>query len=164
MDGRQSTDDRIGRARDRYHLDGNGSTSQERLLVLLYERLLRDLDDAVAAMERRDYEGSHFTLVHAQEIVAELDAALDPGAWEGATGMSQIYSYLLDLLVAANVRKDPRLVRECISLAAPLAEAWAEAWTEVSTTAARPGLRAAADPSHTADDDPGDQRLLDVTG
>jgi flagellar protein FliS len=112
---------------NRYHLDGNGSMSQERLLVLLYERLLRDLDDAVAAMEHRDYEGSHFTLVHAQEIVAELDAALDPGAWEGATGMSQIYSYLLDLLVAANLRKDPRLVQECISLAAPLAEAWTEA-------------------------------------
>jgi flagellar protein FliS len=101
--------------------------------------------------------------VHAQEIVAELDAALDPGAWEGATGMSQIYSYLLDLLVAANVRKDARLVRECISLVAPLAEAWAEAWTEVSATSEQPGPRAAAPPRRT-DDDPGGQRLLDVTG
>jgi flagellar protein FliS len=163
MDGRPGAPDRMDRALDRYHLDGNGSTSQERLLVLLYQRLLRDLDDAVAALERRDYEGSHFTLVHAQEIVAELDAALDPGAWEGATGMSQIYGYLLDLLVAANLRKDARLVRESISLVAPLAEAWAEAWTEVATTAAPPGLRAASPPPRT-DDDPGGQRLLDVTG
>jgi flagellar protein FliS len=148
---------------DRFHHDGAGSMSQERLLVMLYQRLLRDFDDAVEAMERRDYERSHFALLHAQKIVAELDDALDSDLWKGAAGLSQLYGYLLDLLVAANLRKDPRLVKECIALVAPVSEAWADAWTEVSTTAAHPGPRAAAS-SPPTDDGPEGQRLLDVRG
>jgi flagellar protein FliS len=122
-------------------------------VVLLYQRLQRDLDDALDAMASRDHERSHFALLHAQEIVAELDTALDADLWDGAAQLSQLYCYL---------RKDPRPVKECISVIAPVADAWAAAWVEVSAAPPPP----AAPPDAGSPDAPAaeGERLLDVTG
>ena len=130
--------------------------------MLLYQRLLRDLDEALDAMDSRDHERSHFALLHAQEIVAELDAALDADLWDGAAQLSQLYSYLLELLVDANLRKDTRPVRDCIALVTPVAEAWTEAWVEVSAAPPPPAAR----PDAGGPDAPAaeGERLLDVTG
>jgi flagellar protein FliS len=131
-------------------------------VVLLYQRLQRDLDEALDAMASRDHERSHFALLHAQEIVAELDTALDPDAWDGAAQLSQLYGYVLELLVDANLRKDPRPVRECIAVIAPVADAWAAAWAQVSTAPAIAGVL--HDDRGREDPDPEGPRLLDVTG
>lgn len=126
------------RTADRFRTDGDGSVSQGRLLVLLYERLLRDLDDAVVGIAARDRDRSHAALVHAQDIVAELDLALDHERWPGAEQQSAIYRFLLDRLVQANVDQDEVVVRQCRAVVAPLAETWSEAWRQTSSGASAP--------------------------
>ena len=96
--------------------------SPARILVLLYERLLRDLDEAEQALLSSD--SAHPALMHAQEIVDALDLALDRDQWSGAEGLGAIYDHLTDELIAANVGRDPDAVRRCRRIVEPLHEAW----------------------------------------
>jgi flagellar secretion chaperone FliS len=122
-------------ARNRFVADGVGSTPPERLLVLLYDRLLRDLDDADTAIAATDVPSAHDALTHAQDIVAELHSALDPSRWDGAEAMAGIYAYLADILGRANIAKSADLVAEARSVIAPMRDTWAEACTAASAAA-----------------------------
>lgn len=119
---------RMAAARNAYASDGRTTASPERLVVLLYQRLVRDLHEAEAAIGRREVETSHGLLVHAQEIIEALDLALDRDAWDGAEGLSSLYTHLHDRLVVANVRKDATIVAECREMVEPLSDAWRDAW------------------------------------
>lgn len=119
-------------ARNKFVADGVGSTSQERILVMLYDRLLRDLDDAAASIGAGDTFPAHEALTHAQDIVAELHSALDPSRWDGAEALGGLYAYLADVLARANIAKSPGLVAEARSVVAPLRDTWDEACTAMS--------------------------------
>lgn len=102
------------------------------LVVMLYERLARDLDVAEAALGVRDLETANSQLQHAQEIVLELRVALDPTQWEGAANLGRFYDFLHDQLVAANVAKSGEQVAACRALVQPLLEAWSAAAANIT--------------------------------
>ena len=108
------------------------TVSQERLLVLVYERLVRDLADADDAMERSDRNAAHAALIPAQDIGAELDAALDDSVWEAAGELSSIYHYLHGRLVQANLAMDRDALAEATAAVVPLLDAWTTAWQRLS--------------------------------
>jgi flagellar protein FliS len=110
-----------------YLRDSVETASPGRLLVMLYDRLALDLDRASAACEGGDVERAHDALVHAQDVVAELQGSLDIGAWPAASRLADVYDYILGELCAANVTKDPRRVETCRRVLAPLHAAWREA-------------------------------------
>jgi flagellar protein FliS len=113
----------LTRASTSAYLDASRTTaSPQRLLVLVYDRLLLDLERADEAL--RSGTSAHSHLIHAQDIVMELNTTLDHSVWEGSKGLSSLYTYLFTQLVNANVRRDPALVAECRSLVAPLRDAW----------------------------------------
>lgn len=118
----------LGAARNRYQSDGGTTASPERLVVLLYQRLVRDLTEAEGAIGANEVEASHRALLHAQEIIDALDLALDRESFDGAKGLGDLYDHLHDRLVHANVRKDAVVVAECREMIEPLSEAWREAW------------------------------------
>jgi flagellar secretion chaperone FliS len=118
---------------DRYRTDGMHSLSPQRLLVMLYQRLLADLDRADTAIAASSPPEAHLALVNAQEIINELRIALDHAAWEGAPGLDALYRHLEILLVEANVTKSSAVVAQCRSLLEPLAEAWEQAYRTVTT-------------------------------
>ena len=119
---------------DRYRTDGLASQSPQRLLVLLYQRLGGDLARAEAALLGADLGTAHAQLVHAQEIVTELRLALDTAGWPEGDQLDQLYRYLEQQLVMANVRKSAHLVAQCRSLVEPLIEAWNEAYRLVQSS------------------------------
>lgn len=119
-------------ARSKYQSDGGTTASPERLVVLLYQRLVRDLTDAEREIERNAIEPAHRALVNAQEIIDALDTALDRTSFEGAQGLGDLYDHLHDRLVMANVRKDASIVAECREMIEPLSEAWREVWGTVA--------------------------------
>jgi flagellar protein FliS len=103
------------------------TASPARLLVMLYERLVLDLERAADLQEREDFSAASQQLMHAQEIVLELQTSLRPDVWDGARQLSAIYGFLHSELVRANVRRDVAMTRDCLSLVRPLADAWREA-------------------------------------
>ena len=103
------------------------TTTPERLVTMLYDRLVRDLVAAEQAIVDGDIERSNAELKHAQEIVIELLHSLDTKAWGAAKQLSTLYAWLIEQLLQANIRKDGQQVRVCRELIEPLAEAWHQA-------------------------------------
>src|SRR5438067_3639144 len=113
--------------RNRYMADSVATTSPARLVTMLYDAVVRDIDQAVEALNRRDLETVSRRLVHAQDVISELHASLDVKAWDGAGPLASLYEFVGRELVAANVAKDGARMRACRDLVEPLRQAWHEA-------------------------------------
>jgi flagellar secretion chaperone FliS len=103
------------------------TASPARLLVLLYDRLVLDIQRGAELQEAGEHVAASEHLMHAQEIVLELQSSLRLDVWDGAAQLSAIYSFLHTRLVQANVKRDLEVTRSCLGLVEPLASAWREA-------------------------------------
>jgi flagellar secretion chaperone FliS len=110
--------------RARYLADSIATASPARLLVMLYDRLVLDLERGEQALLARDRAAASQQLLHAQDIVLELRTSLQVDAWAGAPGLASLYTFLLTELVRANVAGDAARVAACRGLVEPLADAW----------------------------------------
>jgi flagellar protein FliS len=118
------------------------SASPARLLTMLYDRLLVDLNRAEAAQLAGNWTVASENLVHAQSIVSELVSSLNSDVWSGATGLQGIYAFATQLLIDANIKRDAALTRQAISLMEPLRQTWHEAAAApVAQNAAVGGVR-----------------------
>jgi flagellar protein FliS len=124
-------DRRKAQLASRYQSDGMATASPRKLLVLLFDRLVKDFDQARDAITANRVEAAHDALVHAQEIVHELRLALDPEVWDGAEQLISIYDYVYDLLIQANQDKALVPLEEGYQLILPLHEAWTTAYQQV---------------------------------
>ena len=113
--------------RNRYVGDSVSTASPGRLVTMLYDRLVRDLVTAEAALAGADLEAANNNLIHAQEIVWELAAGLDPSKWSGGPALAALYQFMLAELLEANVKKDAAKVTSVRGLVEPLADAWHQA-------------------------------------
>ena len=113
--------------RRRYNGDAVTTASPNRLVVMLYDRLLKDLNSASTAIGGANIEAAHRALLHAQEIVAELSGSLDLSLWPEGAQLKALYDYLTERLVRANMTKDAAFVAECLEVVEPLRDAFAEA-------------------------------------
>lgn len=120
-------------ARNRYLRDSVDTASPQRLVVMLYDGLVQDLQLAQQGIARRDVALVHTRLVRAQAIVSELQTSLDLDTWDGARGLHQLYTYLLGLLVDANVRKDAAPLVQALEVVEPLRDAWRQALATTSS-------------------------------
>ena len=116
-----------GAVRSRYASDTVATASPATLLIMLYDRLVRDLVTAEKALADSANDVCHVSLVHAQAILLELRTSLDLTAWDGAAGLADLYSFLHAELVGANLSKDAARVAECREIIEPLRDAWREA-------------------------------------
>jgi flagellar protein FliS len=114
-------------ARDAYVSNMTSTASPARLLIMLYDRLVLDLQRAIELGDLGEFLGAGRQLMHAQEIVLELQASLRTDVWDGAAQLSGIYAWLHSELVRANVQRDVAATRACLALVEPLADAWREA-------------------------------------
>lgn len=115
--------------RNRYVQDAVSTVAPARLVTMLYDALVKDLLLAENALKTRDVQTSHDRLVHAQEIVLELQSGLDVDLWEGAEGLMSVYHFVYGELVAANVRKNASQVLAVREMIEPLRDAWHQAAT-----------------------------------
>lgn len=117
-------------ARQKFVTEGAVVASNERVLVMLYERMLRDINEGIAACGTGDVLARNTAFLHAQEIVTELRMALDEDAWDAAKGMGSLYDWLLLRLIHANVAEDVNVASECAGVVSDLLGAWQAAYAE----------------------------------
>lgn len=113
--------------RNRYVGDSVATASPARLVTMLYDRLVRDLVTGEAALGAHDLETANSALVHAQEIIWELAAGLDPTKWSGGPALAALYQFMLAELLDANVKKEVAKVTSVRELVEPLRDAWQQA-------------------------------------
>ncbi|MET0860806.1 MAG: flagellar export chaperone FliS [Microbacterium sp.] len=114
------------RAKQQYLEQQVASATPERLLTMLYDRLLVDIDRAAIAQAAGEWTDAASHLLHAQQIVAELNATLTD-AWHGSADLRGLYTYLGGRLIVANVGRDQTATAECRDIVGPLRDAWHEA-------------------------------------
>lgn len=102
------------------------SASPAGQIVLLYQGAIRFAVQHVAFLERRDIEQAHRSSMRCQEIVAVLRELLDRSAGPIAVQLNDLYDFVLQRLIAGNMRKDPRPTEEAIQVLRGLLEAWQE--------------------------------------
>lgn len=117
----------ITNARAAYMNASIATASPQTLLVMLCDRLVLDVQRAVAAQEARQHPETHTQLLHAQSIVLELRHSLDPDGFRGGHELAALYDYLHRQLVSANVTKDVEITRHCLDLCTQIADTWREA-------------------------------------
>jgi flagellar protein FliS len=120
-------------ARQAYLSSMVSTTSPQRLLIMLYDRLLLDLQRAEDAAAEGQHGDAAEYLMHAQEIVLELRFSLREDLWDGAPRLAAIYAFVHSQLIKANVERDPAITQACRLLLEPLAEAWREATMAVAS-------------------------------
>ena len=118
-------------ARNTYTTSSVSTASPGKLLVMLYDRLVRDLTNAEAAIVRRDLSRTNSELQHAQQILLELRTSLTVDAWSGGPGLEQLYTFLHGELVTANLEKSEERVAACREIIEPLRDAWRQAAASV---------------------------------
>ena len=96
-----------------------------RLIVLLYEGAIKFMRLAIKELEAGNYEAKGQYINRALDIITELNAILDVGAGgEIATNLRKLYLFMSSRLSQANVKRDPEMIREVITLMEELNRGW----------------------------------------
>ena len=100
------------------------TASQGQLILMLYEGAIKNLRMAQNAITRKNVVEAHKHLIKAQDIIKELNYTLNMDAGEIAQNLRDLYVYMLDRLVEANIKKDSAMVGLVIDLMSKLKEGW----------------------------------------
>lgn len=97
------------------------SASPERLVVIMFDALVVQLERARIGTERNDLEMQVVGLTKARAIIGELLATLDfeKGA-EVSTQLADLYQYMLAELIDVGQRKDVAMLRRLAGIASTL--------------------------------------------
>ena len=71
---------------------------------------------------------AHNSITRTQDIFTELKVTLDTSAGEWAEQMFNIYSFINDRLLQANIKKDEAIMDEVIPLIEEVRNTWNEAY------------------------------------
>lgn len=109
----------------RYRETDIASMSREKMIVLLYERIVTDLNSARRAIENGSRIEMTKQINHSQRIISELRSALDHAiGGEIAHNLDALYTYLFHEHLEILLDRDPKHIENCLSVIHPLLEAW----------------------------------------
>ena len=114
-------------ARNAYATASVETVAPEKLLIMLFDALIRNLVQAEGALDTNSVQVAHDKLLVAQDIVGELIASLDPDGFDGGQQLLGLYTFMYGELLDANVSKSKAKVMGVRSLVEPLAETWRQA-------------------------------------
>ena len=99
--------------------------SSGHLIVMLYDGAINFLTQAVEALEAKDYARKGQLIGRAVDIINELNVCLDfESSQEICNNLRSLYLFMTRHLHQANVKCDPRMIRDVIGLLKELNEAW----------------------------------------
>lgn len=104
--------------------DGH-SAGPIRLIIMLYEQLIKDLQRAIVAIEKRDIGCRTSELDHALKVVGQLQGSLDmEKGGEVANNLDNYYHTLRASLLQAQISASPVELHKQIRLLLELRETW----------------------------------------
>lgn len=133
-----------------YQINDISTSSPGQLVLMMYDGALQAVNQAIHCMAGKDIAGQSKYILKAQDIVNELSLALDmkQGGQVSKT-LEQLYQFVLNQLIQANIKSDTMYLESVIKVLTPLREAWsriteASAEDEAIAEPADPGTRFAA--------------------
>ena len=80
------------------------------------------------AIRDKDVKLAHESITRTQDIFTELKVTLDTDAGDWAKQMFQVYSFINEKLLQANIKKDEAIMDEVIPLIEEVRNIWNEAY------------------------------------
>jgi flagellar secretion chaperone FliS len=113
--------------------------SKIRLVVLLYEQIIRDLNAAVRAVDQNNIERRCEAINHAITVIGHLQSTLDLHLEAPVVQhLSKFYTMLRSRLVEANARTSRQILLEQVSYLLEMRDAWVEVEQAESSGLQRP--------------------------
>ncbi|MGI6485467.1 MAG: flagellar export chaperone FliS [Tepidanaerobacteraceae bacterium] len=113
-------------AYQQYKMNSVMLASPEKLLIMMYDGIIRFIEAAKESLRKKDIKGAHKNILRAQDLVTELNMSLDM-EHEVSMGLSRIYDFLHSRLVDANIKKDIAILEEIEPIVKEMKETWLEA-------------------------------------
>lgn len=110
----------------RYKENTVNIASQEQLIIMLVDGAVKYTKVAKLALERGDKERAHKELIRVQSIFAELIASLDLSSGEFTKDLINIYNFVRDKLIEANIKKDIKVIEEVMPVIEDVRDMWHE--------------------------------------
>ncbi len=108
------------------------TASPGELILMLYEGAIKFTNIAIAALEedkeagkKQDIMKAHDNIMRTERIIEELQASLDR-KYPVAQDFDNVYVYLLQRLLQANMAKDPEIMEEVVGHLRTMRETWIE--------------------------------------
>jgi flagellar secretion chaperone FliS len=95
------------------------------LVIILYDLLIHDLEQAIAAFADRDIERRSAEIKHSLLVLQQLEGSLDrENGGEAAKHFSAFYSALRCKIFEAQLKGSPEILKQQIELVLDVRQAW----------------------------------------
>lgn len=95
------------------------------LTLMLYEGAIKFCNVAIAAIEQKDIEKAHINIRKVGDIITEFQVTLNH-KYPVAKDFDEVYTYLNQRLLEANVKKDTEILEEVLTHLRTMRDAWKE--------------------------------------
>lgn len=120
----------LGMYPNAYNVYKNNSVnyaSKDQLLLMLVDGAVKFAKISRQAIVDKDIKKAHSNLIKTQEIFIELMVSLDMDQAEWTKDLMQIYTFIKDKLIEANMKKDVKIMDEILPLIEEVRDLWHEA-------------------------------------
>jgi flagellar protein FliS len=100
------------------------TASKGKLVVILYDGLIRFLDLALENIPKKQYDEANNNILKAQDIVSELTMSLNMEAGDISKKLLSVYSFFNMKLIEGNIKKDVAPIAFVRKMAGELRESW----------------------------------------
>ena len=99
--------------------------SPAELTLMLYDGAIKFCNIAIVAIENKDYAKANTNIQKAEKIVGEFQATLD-FKYDVAKDFDNVYKYLMQRLIQANMKKDTEILDEVLKHLRTMRDTWKE--------------------------------------
>ena len=115
------------RFRKEYRHNEIATSSQGKLIVMMYEGAVKFVNLAIEGVDNKDLSKKGIYINKAHDIVNELSLALDlKKGGEVAQKLESLYQFILHQLTLANIKSDRKALESILNVLTPLLQAWTE--------------------------------------
>ena len=101
------------------------TASPAELTLMLYEGAIKFCNIAIAGVEENDIEKAHNNIQKVENVLNEFLATLDH-KYEVAKDFENVYNYMMERLVEANMKKDKAILEEVLGHLRTMRDTWKE--------------------------------------
>lgn len=99
------------------------TASPAELTLMLYEGAIKFCNIAIRAVEEQDIQKAHNNIVKVENIISEFQATLNH-KYPVAKDFDEVYKYLKQRLLEANIKKDKEILEEVLKHLRTMRDTW----------------------------------------
>ena len=123
------------RYHDQYRKNQISTSSQGRLILMMYEGAIKFTSLAVESMAKGDVANQGKYIQKAHDIINVLSFALDfKKGGDVAPRLESLYQFALSQLTLANIKSDKKPLQAVLNILTPLLEAWTQLYDASTNT------------------------------